>query len=172
MGRCIRTGKVWIGLMGNYFPCKSFFFFGNYHFLIFKLENSSIYSLCFFPLSPMLSPWLNKFPLHHFPSPSLINLSSPISAMTRLSKKFPSQKNPRLIQSKSSTSSPIILSPTDSNSNHSKKANATEIAASSSSPKSMAKAKAKIGSKWSVYLIISSTLPRTYVGVTTNFPRR
>ena len=64
--------------------------------------------------------------------------------------------------------------------NKKEKAKATEIASSSpsssSSLKSKAKSKTKLkikrASQWSVYLIVSSRLPKTYVGVTTNFSHR
>jgi structure-specific endonuclease subunit SLX1 len=47
---------------------------------------------------------------------------------------------------------------------------ASASCAPGSSPAEAAKGKAASG--WCVYLIASSRIPRTYVGVTTDFPRR
>ncbi|XP_072994706.1 uncharacterized protein [Typha latifolia] len=90
--------------------------------------------------------------------------------MRKLSTTFRSTKGPNRLPSKS-------LIP-DNNNN--KLAIATPSSSSSSAldpnygkgRRRRRRSQSELRSRWSVYLIISSRLPKTYVGVTTNFARR
>ncbi|XP_020679871.1 structure-specific endonuclease subunit SLX1 homolog isoform X1 [Dendrobium catenatum] len=85
--------------------------------------------------------------------------------MTRLSKRFPNVKQHALSTSKVSSQPARPCSPSSLKT-------AGDLERRGAAEGEMSQWIDKSSSKWSVYLIASTRVPRTYVGVTTNFFRR